>query len=62
MTEPPLFCAAYPFAEDVLALPVTDRQNASEWYSHAFGLTEVERSDDRTRSSSSGTGCGSGLR
>jgi len=43
MTQPPLFEAAYPYAEDVLALPVKDLDAASRWYAHAFGMTEVER-------------------
>ena len=38
-----LFRAAYPFLEDVLGLPVKDVDRAVEWYSHAFGLAEVER-------------------
>ena len=40
-----LFEAAYPFADAVLALPVTDIDRAAEYYANAFGLTEVERSD-----------------
>ena len=39
----PLFQAAFPFATDVLALPVEDIDNAAKYYSRAFGLTEVER-------------------
>lgn len=46
MTDAPLFQAAYPFADDVLALPVLDTEKASQWYCHAFGLTEVDRSSD----------------
>lgn len=41
-----LFAAAYPYQADVLALPVTDLDRASTWYTEAFGMTEVERSDD----------------
>lgn len=38
-----LFAAAYPFADDVLALPVEDLDRAATFYAKAFGLTEVER-------------------
>ena len=38
-----LYEAAYPFADDVLALPVDDIDRAAEWYAHRFGLVEVER-------------------
>ena len=41
-----LFEAAYPFQEDVLALPVTDLDGTAEWYRDAFGLQEVERGDE----------------
>lgn len=41
-----LFEAAFPFADDVLALPVTDIDAAAKWYAKAFGLAEVERHDD----------------
>ena len=40
----PLFLAADPYADDVLALPVKDLDQASAYYSAAFGLNEVERS------------------
>jgi catechol 2,3-dioxygenase-like lactoylglutathione lyase family enzyme len=39
------FQAASPFQADVLALPVTDLDAASAWYSHHFGMSEVERRD-----------------
>ncbi|MBO0880683.1 MAG: VOC family protein [Mycobacterium sp.] len=39
----PLFKEAFPFQQDVLALPVTDLDVAAQWYSKAFGLSEVER-------------------
>ena len=45
MSDTPLFEAAYPFQDDVLALPVTDLDQASEWYARAFGLAEAERRD-----------------
>ncbi len=46
MADRPLFEAAYPFQDDVLALPVTDLDQAVEWYGRAFGLTEAERRDN----------------
>ena len=39
-----LYEAAYPFAKDVLALPVEDIDRAASWYGPRFGLVEVERS------------------
>ena len=39
----PLYEAAYPFADDVLALPVRDIDEAARWYGERFGLREVER-------------------
>ncbi len=41
-----LYEAAFPFQDDVLALPVTDIDTASNWYAKTFGLTETERHDD----------------
>ena len=38
-----LFEAAYPFQDDVLALPVEDLDAAAQWYADAFGMHEVER-------------------
>ena len=38
-----LFEAAFPFADDVLALPVKDIDFAAKYYADAFGLIEVER-------------------
>ena len=43
MQDTPLFKAAFPYQKDVLALPVVDLDAAVQWYSKAFGLTEVER-------------------
>lgn len=40
-----LFEAAFPFADDVLALPVTDIDSTAKWYTKAFGLAEVSRQD-----------------
>ena len=40
-----LYEAAFPYADDILALPVEDIERASAWYCDAFGFTEVERRD-----------------
>ena len=45
MTEAPRFLAAFPYQDDVLALPVTDIDAASQWYSQHFQMTEVSRCD-----------------
>ena len=41
-----LFEAAFPFADDVLTLPVKDIDTAAQYYSGAFGLHEIERHSD----------------
>ena len=46
MPEDPRFKAAYPYQENVLALPVTDLDAVSRWYSQGFGMVEVERRSD----------------
>ncbi len=46
MNESKLFEAAFPYADDVLALPVKDIDEASAWYCNAFGLREAERHSD----------------
>ena len=46
MAETQEFKAAFPFQQDVLGLPVTDLDAASEWYSRHFGMIEVERRED----------------
>ena len=43
MTSTPQFKAAFPYQNDVLALPVTDLNTASKWYCDHFGMMEVER-------------------
>jgi catechol 2,3-dioxygenase-like lactoylglutathione lyase family enzyme len=43
MSNQPRFEAAYPFQDDVLALPVTDLDAAATWYAARFGMVEVER-------------------
>ena len=40
-----LFEAAYPYGDDILALPIKDLDQASTWYSENFGLREVKRRD-----------------
>ena len=45
MSDGPLFQNAFPYQEDVLALPVVDLDATARWYSKAFGLREVERRD-----------------
>ena len=46
MASDRLYDAAFPFADDVLALPVEDIDRAAQWYGARFGLVEVERRDD----------------
>ena len=46
MSDQPLFKAAFPYQDDVLALPVEDLDQAASWYGQALGLIEVERRDD----------------
>lgn len=43
MSEGGRYKAAYPFQDDVLALPVEDIDRAAAWYGERFGLREVER-------------------
>ena len=43
VAPPGLYEAAFPFADDVLALPVEDIDVAADWYAGRFGLVEVER-------------------
>ncbi|MCY4144141.1 MAG: VOC family protein [Gammaproteobacteria bacterium] len=46
MADQARFKAAYPFQDDVLALPVADRDVAASWYGEKFAMTEVERKED----------------
>lgn len=46
MTESPEFKAAFPYQEDVLALPVLSLDAAAEWYSKHFSMVEVSRIDE----------------
>ena len=43
MSIQPAFKSASPYRDDVLSLPVTDLNVASDWYSKHFAMTEVER-------------------
>jgi catechol 2,3-dioxygenase-like lactoylglutathione lyase family enzyme len=43
MSNEPQFKKAFPYQKDVLALPVTDLDAASQWYCAHFGMVEVER-------------------
>lgn len=45
MTTQPSFQSAAPFKDDVLSLPVTDLDAASDWYCKHFGMTEIRRHD-----------------
>lgn len=45
MSTQPEFTDAFPFQNDVLALPVNDLDVASAWYCEKFGMTEVERTN-----------------
>ena len=38
-----LFTNAFPYRDDLLALPVSDIDEAARWYGSHFGLTEVQR-------------------
>jgi hypothetical protein len=45
MPDRAAFKAAFPYDKDVLALPVTDLDSISEWYSRNFAMVEVQRHD-----------------
>ena len=46
MSDSPLFKDAFPYQDDVLALPVVDLDAAAAWYTTAFDMREVERRDE----------------
>lgn len=48
MSNQAQFKKAFPYQANVLALPVTDLDAASRWYSAHFGMTEVERIETPT--------------
>ena len=37
------FLAAYPYQNDVLALPVSNADEAASWYGQNFGMREIDR-------------------
>jgi catechol 2,3-dioxygenase-like lactoylglutathione lyase family enzyme len=43
MGERAIFERAFPYGNDLLALPVSDLESATKWYAQCFGLVEVER-------------------
>jgi catechol 2,3-dioxygenase-like lactoylglutathione lyase family enzyme len=43
MAETQAFKAAFPYQKDILTLPVTSLDTASQWYSTHFDMVEVER-------------------
>jgi catechol 2,3-dioxygenase-like lactoylglutathione lyase family enzyme len=43
MSGKPEFKKAFPYQKNVLALPVTDLDAASQWYCAHFGMVEIER-------------------
>ena len=43
MVNKGLFEKAFPYGDNVLALPVADLDAAAKWYGQHFGLVEVER-------------------
>lgn len=43
MKPKPSFKSAFPYQDDVLALPVVDLDTTSHWYCTHFGMNEVER-------------------
>lgn len=45
MPNQPEFVNAFPFQDNVLALPVNDLGTTSAWYCEKFGMSEVERTN-----------------
>lgn len=43
MPERAIFEKAFPYGDDILALPVPDLESAANWYTHYFAMVEVER-------------------
>jgi hypothetical protein len=46
MANRAVFEKAFPYGDDVLALPVTDLDSAANWYAQYFAMVEVERRSD----------------
>jgi catechol 2,3-dioxygenase-like lactoylglutathione lyase family enzyme len=42
-SDKPAFKTAFPYQDNVLGLPVTELNRASDWYCKHFGMTEVAR-------------------
>jgi catechol 2,3-dioxygenase-like lactoylglutathione lyase family enzyme len=47
MEKRAVFEWAFPYGEDVLALPVADVEAAAHWYAQHFGMVEVQRTTER---------------
>src|SRR3954464_13168309 len=43
MEEKVIFEKAFPYGDDILALPVADLESAANWYAQHFAMVEVER-------------------
>jgi catechol 2,3-dioxygenase-like lactoylglutathione lyase family enzyme len=46
MAERAVFEKAFPYGNDILALPVSDLESSAKWYAQHFGMVEVERRSD----------------
>ena len=46
VSDSPLFTDAFPFLDDVLALPVEDIDATPTWYCEKFGVTEISRKNE----------------
>src|SRR5262252_10292777 len=43
MADKTVFEKAFPYGNDVLALPVNNLDSAAQWYANSFAMVEVER-------------------
>jgi len=46
MADTAVFEKAFPYGNDILALPVSDLESSVKWYAQHFGMVEVERRSD----------------
>jgi catechol 2,3-dioxygenase-like lactoylglutathione lyase family enzyme len=46
MAKRAVFLKAFPYGDNVLALPVTDLDPAANWYAQHFAMVEVERESE----------------
>ena len=46
MAERAVFEKAFPYGDDLLALPVTDLESAAKWYAEHFAMVEVGRESE----------------